>query len=80
VLPGAVVSELCSVSAARSVFELVGSDSSAGEHLEDGVDLGGFGRVRGACDRDLLIRELLVGIDERDRLKRLDRRAEQGLK
>ena len=43
--------------------------------LRDGRELRGLGAVRRARDRDLVVAEVVVALDERDRLHRLQRRS-----
>ena len=51
--------------------------AGAREHQPHRGELRGLRTVRGARDRDLLIGQVVVALDERDRLDRLRRRAEE---
>ena len=72
VLAGAVVAEpSLGPALLQPVLEIVDAGPGAGEHLSHGLELGGLGVVRGAGDRDLVVVEVVVALDERDRLNRL---------
>ena len=77
VLAGAVVAELAVRAALlHAVLEIVDGRAGAREHLAHGRQLGRLGIVRRAGDRDLVVVEVAVALDERDRLQRLHRRAQ----
>ena len=60
----------------RPVLEVVDLDPGAGEHLARGGQLGGLGAMGGTGDRELVVVEVVVALEERDRLDRLRRRAQ----
>ena len=55
----------------RAVLEVVDRRARAREQLAHGRELRGLRAVRGAGDRDLVVVEVVVALDERDRLDRL---------
>src|SRR5579862_6431158 len=61
----------------QTVLEVVDGRSRAREHLANSVELGGLRMMRRTGDRDLVVVEVVVALDERDGLDRLRRRAQE---
>ena len=77
VLAGAVVAELpVGTALLQAVLEVVDRRTGAREHLAHGRELRGLRAMRRAGDRDLIVVEVVVALDERNRLDRLRRRAQ----
>ena len=78
VLPGAVVPELAVGPALlQSVLEIVDGCACARQHLSHCRQLRRLRAMRRAGDRDLVVAEIVVAFDERDRLDGLRRRPEE---
>src|SRR5439155_19526383 len=77
VLAGAVVAELpFRPTFLQPVLEIVDARARAREHLAHRVELRRLRAMRRAGDRDLVVVEVVVALDEGDRLDRLGRRAQ----
>ena len=61
----------------QAVLEVVDRRSGTREHLPHRRQLGRLGVMRRAGDRDLVVVEVVVALDERNRLDRLRRRAQK---
>ena len=63
----------------ESVLEVVDGSPGARQELPHRRELRGLGLVGGARDRELVVGQVVVGLEERNRLHRLERRAEEAV-